>query len=430
MTSSSYDYKGLNNEEEMSNNESSSDVRMDSTILINDESSTEAVNVELENEIIPVKPKKKRLYWADCARIFSMVAIILLHSASFDCELGLKKENKSTWVIVCFYNCITRFGVPMFVLLSGTFILDPSKKFSFKKLLRHNILRLATAFAFWSTVNALMNILLPKDENKKVPSIFSKEFSIEFLKRFIVGEEYLWFIFMIIGCYLIAPFLRYFSDDVVIARYFLGLCVFWGSLIPTLGNIFSGYKLKESESELNVWISRWHFHFTLEFVGYFVAGYHIVKHVEIKSIGTRIFIYVLGLLDVGLLYFLTYDIEAKDPNNNYSHHFRGNNSLTIVFYSIILFIFFKHEIGRINFSEKSIKIITKWSSLTFGMYLSHLVIKYILDLELGTSQYKLFNIIHYSPVIGVPILWIILTVLSTLLSYVISITPILKKYII
>ncbi|KAG4102726.1 hypothetical protein H8356DRAFT_1649662 [Neocallimastix lanati (nom. inval.)] len=425
-SSTSYDYKGLNNEEETSNNESNNETRMESSILINDESSTEALNVELENEIIPVKPKKKRLYWADCARIFSMVAIILLHSASFDCELGLKRENKSSWVIVCFYNCITRFGVPMFVLLSGTFILDPSKKFSFKKLLRHNILRLATAFAFWSTINALLNIFTATN---KIP-FMSKEFLIEFLKKFIVGEEYLWFIFMIIGCYLIAPFLRYFSDDVVIARYFLGLCVFWGSLIPTLGNIFSGYELKESENELNVWISRWHFHFTLEFVGYFVAGYHLVKHVEIKSIGTRVFIYVLGLLDVGLLYFLTYNIEANDPKNNYSHHFRGTNTLTVAFYAVVLFIFFKHEIGRINFSERAIKIITKWSSLTFGMYLSHLVIKAILAKFLGTTQSEFLHIISYSPVIGVPILWVILTVLSTLLSYILSLTPILNKYVI
>ncbi|ORX81612.1 hypothetical protein BCR32DRAFT_279610 [Anaeromyces robustus] len=40
------------------------------------------------------------------------------------------------------------YSVPMFVLLSGIFILDPSKRFSFKKLFEHNILRLATAFPF------------------------------------------------------------------------------------------------------------------------------------------------------------------------------------------------------------------------------------------------------------------------------------------
>ena len=134
------------------------------------------------NESLPsLQPKKrKRLYWADCARIFSMFGIILLHSAGYGCEKTLLKRKDSNVMIICFYNCMTRFGVPMFVLLSGTFILDPSKTFSFKKLFRHNILRLATAFAFWSSINALINIFLYK---KNKPS--------EFLKLFVVGEEYL-----------------------------------------------------------------------------------------------------------------------------------------------------------------------------------------------------------------------------------------------
>jgi len=183
--------------------------------------SEETLNEDLDQETKiknsqKINQKSKRLYWADCARIYSILAIIFLHCAGYSCEKTLLKRNDPNLKIICWYNCITRFGVPMFVLLSGTFILDPSKKFSFKKMFKHNILRLATAFAFWSTISALLNIFL---YHKNEPS--------EFLKLFVVGEEYLWFIFMIIGCYLIAPFLRLFSDNVILARYFLGLCVFW-----------------------------------------------------------------------------------------------------------------------------------------------------------------------------------------------------------
>jgi len=364
--------------------------------------------------------KKKRLYWADCARIFAMCCIILLHSASFDCEMKVKSDKDKAWIIVCFYNCITRFGVPMFVLLSGTFILDPSKKFSFKKLLRHNILRLVTAFMFWSTVNAINNLINAQEK----PKSYVKEF----IKMFIVGEEYLWFIFMIIGCYLIAPFLRLFSDDVKLSRYFLGLCVFFGSLVPTLSNLFGGFKYDEIKNEIDLWNARWHFHFTLEFVGYFVAGYHFVKHVNIKSASVRYFLYLLGLIDVAFIVFVTYTLEAHYING-YSHHVRGTNTLTIAFYSIILFIFFKYEIGRIQFSDKAIKVISKWSSLTFGMYLSHLVIKSIIGRYLHITQYEFMGI-SYSAVIGVPILFVVLTVTSTLLSYIISLIPILNKYLI
>ena len=370
-------------------------------------------------EIVPVDKSKPRtrLYWADVARIFSMFSIVLLHSAGNGCEKTLLKKNDKDWVIICIYNCITRFGVPMFTLLSGTFILDPSRKFSFKKLFGHNILRLTTAFIFWSSVNALLNIFLYK--NNKIS---------DFFKLFFVGEEYLWYIFMIIGCYLISPFLRFFSNDIVISRYFLGLCLFWGSFIPTLKNVFNVYNLKAAEEELDTWTSRWHYHFTLEFVGYFVAGYHIVKHINIKSIVIRVILYVLGLMDLVLFIKLTHDIEAKNTKE-YSKEFRDNYSLTVVFYSIVLFLFFKHEIGRINFSERAIKIISKLSSLTFGMYLSHMIIKFLLSKFAHISQVEFLGL-SVRAAIGCPIFALVIIVLSLLTSYGISKIPVLNKYII
>jgi surface polysaccharide O-acyltransferase-like enzyme len=364
-----------------------------------------------------VKKKRERPYWADCARIYSTVAIILLHCAGNGCEKTLLKRNDPSWIIVCCYNCITRFGVPMFVLLSGTFILDPSRAFSFKKLFRHNILRLATAFTFWSTLNALLNIYLYK---KNKPS--------DFLKLFFVGEEYLWFIFMIIGCYLISPILRLFSDNIVLARYFLGLCVFWGSFLPTLNNIFTSFQFKDAQEELTVWTNRWHYHFTLEFVGYFVAGYHIVKHVSIKSLKIRLILYLLCLADVVLYTRLTYNLENANKKR-YSKEFRDNYTLTVAFYTVVLFIFFKHEIGRIQFSRRAIKVITKVSSLTFGMYLSHMILKIVLSRYFHIKQEEFLGI-KYSAKIGCPIFAVVITILSLLISYLLSITPILKNYVV
>jgi len=374
------------------------------------------MQTRMQMQMRPLR-KKKRIYWADCARIFSMVAIILLHCAGNGCEKTLLKRNDSSWIIVCCYNCLTRFGVPMFVLLSGTFILDPSKAFSFKKLFKHNILRLATAFTFWSTLNALMNIYLYK---KNKPS--------DFFKLFFVGEEYLWFIFMIIGCYLISPFLRLFSDDLVLARYFLGLCIFWGSFLPTLKNIFTSYEMKDAQDELNVWTSRWHYHFTLEFVGYFAAGYHIVKHVNIKSLKIRMILYLLGLADLILFTRLTYNLEVKN-RTKYSKEFRDNYTITVAFYAVVLFIFFKHEVGRIEFSDRAVKWITKLSSLTFGMYLSHMILKSLLSRYFHIRQEEFLGI-TFSAKIGCPLFAVVITILSLFISYLLSITPVLKNYVV
>jgi surface polysaccharide O-acyltransferase-like enzyme len=414
------DYERVADTDINDNSEENTEFKDDSSIRYDEIKEEDEAKGLLSNNVkteeITAPPKKsKRVYWADCARIFSMLAILFLHSAGYSSETGLKKKKDPTWIIICVYNCITRFGVPVFVLLSGTFILDPSKKFSFKKLFRHNIFRLATAFIFWSTMNALCHIYVFKD---KKPN--------EFLKLFIVGEEYLWFIYMIIGCYLIAPFLRLFSDDIVLARYFLLLSVIWGSLIPTIKNVLNALNMKGSVEELDVWINRWHYHFTLEFVGYFVAGYHIVKHVNIRSVFIRLLLYLIGIADVVVICYFT--IVVEEDRRGYIKYFRDTYTFTVAVYSVILFIFFKHEIGRINFSPKAIKMISKLSNLTFGVYLSHMIIKRLLTQFLSISVQQFFGI-NYSPIIGCPIYFVIVTILSFGLSYLISITPILNKYI-
>jgi len=401
-----------NNEEEEDSNDNSDDVDSEKTILLHKRSRSYSFN--------------KRQYWADCARIFSMLAVILLHCACYDLELDTKAKNDSCWIVILVYNCLTRFGVPVFVLLSGTFILDPSRPFSFEKLFRRSILRLVTAYIFWSFVNAIFYIF--SDEN--APSLFSLDFLGQFFIRFVGGQEYLWFIYMIVGCYLISPFLRYFSDDVIMARYFLVLALFFGSLLPSLYNLFGALRMEAAADGVQIWINRWHFHFTLEFVGYFVAGYHFVKYVDIKSVRVRFFLYLFTIVDIIFIICGTYYAEVHDPNNDYSHHFRGTNCITIVYYSMVVFIFFKHEVSEIRLSKKAINIITKWSSLTFGMYLSHLIFRDMLAYFFHISQTEFLGVIKYSPVIGIPILWVILTVLSTIFSYVVSNIPILKDYII
>ncbi|OUM64139.1 hypothetical protein PIROE2DRAFT_9178 [Piromyces sp. E2] len=369
----------------------------------------------------PKQEKKTRLYWADCARIYSMFAIVFLHCSNYGFEIHLIKTKDPNWKIVCIYNSLTRFSVPLFVLLSGTFFLDPSKSFSFKKLIKRNILRLVTAFYFWAFVNSLYKNIARSNG----PSFFSAEFQKNFIGNFLVGEEYLWFILMIIGCYIISPFLRFFSDNIPLARYFICLWLLWSSFIPTLDALLSLFNI--NHSGLDVWISRWNFHFTKGFVGYFVTGYHIVKHVNIENFRNRCILYIICVIDIIIYIKLT--LYHGKKANGYSDSFRGNFSIFVAYYAFVTFLFFKYEVGRIKFSYKMAKIINKLSSLTFGMYLTHLLIRNILLKFLNIDQRNFIGI-TYSPVIGCPILFMIVSSLSILISYGISRIPILKNYII
>ncbi|ORX43217.1 hypothetical protein BCR36DRAFT_144847 [Piromyces finnis] len=268
---------------------------------------------------------------------------------------------------------------------------------------------------FWSFVNAILKIFVFKDKTLH-----------DFWELFITGEEYLWFILMIIGCYMISPFLRLFSDNIVLSRYFLGLCFFWASFIPTLKNVSSNSKMEGFRNILNIWVSRWHFNFTLEFVGYFVAGYHIVKYVNIKSKIIRFALYLFGIIDIIFICISTICVEFN--KNGYSEDFRGNYTVPVVIYSIILFIFFKHEVGQIKFTVTATKIINKLSGLTFGVYLLHMIVRNLLTKFLHISSSEFFGI-SYPLIIGCPIFCILITIISFSTAFIISKISILKKYI-
>nr|AWI67053.1 Acytransferase [Anaeromyces contortus] len=388
----------------------------------NESNSFEVIEIKNEQQE-QLKNNQKRLYWADCLRIYSMFNIILFHCANYSYEKQLVMERNSNFIYVCIYNCFTAFGVPVFVMLSGTFFLNPNKPFTFSRLLKKNILRLFTSFYFWSAVNAFFNFI----KEKGILSIFSLDFIKEFMIGFLKGEEYLWFILMITGCYLCIPFLRLFSNDVLLMKYFLGLWIFWGSLVPLIRDTLKICNIEALTDIFTTWIDRWHFNFTLEYIGYFVCGYYVFNYINIKSIKIRVILYILCILN--FILYTSFSIWYELNNPSLFAYLRGDLSIFVIIYSIILEIFFKHEIGRINFSDKAIKVINKLSTLSFGMYLTHMVVRSLYFDVFNINQEDIGNIIHYSPLFGVPIIFILISGLSFLICYIISKIPILKRYV-
>ena len=95
--------------------------------------------------------EKKRLIYPDILRIVSIFGVIVLHCVG---ELWDQIPIKSKgWVALVAIDSLFRFAVPVFVMVSGMFMLSPSKNRGIKKLYSKNILRIRnkqTGFV-WST---------------------------------------------------------------------------------------------------------------------------------------------------------------------------------------------------------------------------------------------------------------------------------------
>ena len=83
--------------------------------------------------------------WKDVARITAALAVVFLHSAAF--IVSDENANASNWLIANIFSTVTRFCVPVFVMISGSIFLDPDKQ-KYNRLPTKNIVRIAVAFVF------------------------------------------------------------------------------------------------------------------------------------------------------------------------------------------------------------------------------------------------------------------------------------------
>lgn len=74
--------------------------------------------------------KQERLIHIDILRILACFSVLVLHSAA-QYWYGLPVTDKN-WLIINSYDAIARFGVPVFVMISGALFLDTNRQIDTK----------------------------------------------------------------------------------------------------------------------------------------------------------------------------------------------------------------------------------------------------------------------------------------------------------
>lgn len=96
--------------------------------------------------------KDKRVIYLEYLRVYAIIAVVIMHISAqnwYDFE-GQSLE----WNIFNFYDSIVRWGVPIFVMISGSLFL--SKKIEIKNIYKKNILKLIIIYCLWSTFYAFL----------------------------------------------------------------------------------------------------------------------------------------------------------------------------------------------------------------------------------------------------------------------------------
>jgi len=347
---------------------------------------------------IPSPNKPQQLDWINNLRIVAMFLVVILHTTSpMLMAYGKVPDN---WLIADFYNALARFGVPVFVMITGALLLG--RDYEPGDFLKRRLWRIIPPFLFWSLVYVAYawydeDIAFTNDVWLNVKIV---------LHQLKFGASYhLWYVYMLIGLYFIIPilskFVRNASEKLIVYFILLWLIVM----------LISQPYLVRYNPQIDL-------HYISGYIGYLVLGYYLATKQFPAWLNARWFglIFLLSLIVIVAGTYITC-ISTK--------------GLTTLFYEpispmIVLLsgsIFMVFRLSAVRLSPKIKKFTNFAGAYTYGIYLSH---AFILNI-LGDPDYHL-NIDYKlcTPLVSIPFTALVCYGLSLLLVWLLSKLPLGK----
>jgi surface polysaccharide O-acyltransferase-like enzyme len=345
----------------------------------------------------PAKPGN--IDWINNLRLIALYAVIILHCSS-PLLMQYGKVPGTDWWTADFLNALTRFAVPVFVMITGALLLH--REYEIGDFLKKRLTRVVVPFLFWSLVYIWYSryneeITFGSDAWVNIKQV------LHLLKY---GSAYhLWYVYMLIGLYFFIPvlskFVRNASEKEIL--YFL---IIWVAVMLITQPYLSRYNPSVD------------MHYFAGFAGYLVLGHYLafkdfnVKHLRLWMI--LLFVFSIALIALGSWLIIQY---PKWPGTMFYEPVNP----AVVMLSAGIFIVVKFSVPKV--SPIVIRIRDFAGKYTYGIYLSHALVLYFLDDLLGIS-YKLCT-----PIIAIPLTALICFFISLLLVWMISKIPFVGKLV-
>lgn len=345
-------------------------------------------------KLINLCPKKtknspgtpNRLLFPDILRACATIGVILFHVSGGMMWMLTPNTWQFKWLAPV---RAINFVVPVFLMLSGMFLLSPEKEVTLYDIFKKYIFRLILAYVGWSAIYALFT------------SIFDGSLLTQGLHGlwdlFIDGHYHLWFIPMMIGTYLTIPFFRGITEkkDDQLLRVILVILLLYNVLygylerFPSLQDIM--YRINPSWFEICA--------------TYFYAGYYFSR-VKLSKSGK----YIWPILFVISVTWLGYSINSSSIALNALNEKISNiDQIPTVICSISIFMTIRHWESSIACHHRICLFMRRLSKVSFTVYLSH-------DLFIVLLANMGFTAITWHPLISVPLITITVLISSMILS--------------
>ncbi len=347
----------------------------------------------------------KREYYLDIARVLSMVSVIMIHVGAISWYDG--PFSIYPWGVMNLFDILSRYCVPVFLMISGYLFLDPERNIPVKKIYTRYLPRLICAYFFWSFLYAVIS------SGFATQRTFTPEIIKAFVHDLFWGRYHMWYMYIIVAMYLITPALRAFATNRSALKFFLVASYLYAFLIPNILMIPGLYAI------FGDYVNRLSLQFISGYTFYFVAGYYMATE-DFSGLQKKI-IYVLGFIGLAGTVITTsaYVLIAQFPNSEYHEYYTAG----IPLFSLAVFLFFRERFASVDPDTRIMKIIMWLSKLSFGVYMAH---------DFGLIVFKRIGLTPAmcTPFISMPLLMILDFAITVLIAWVVSLIPGLKKWVI
>ncbi len=342
-----------------------------------------------------------RLYWIDFIRVVAIFLVVVIHVAA-DLLYDWGKVPFSAWMTGNIYDSIARVSVPLLFMVSGALLLgknEPMKDFFLKRAMK-----LAIPFIVWSLVYLFWRCVV--NESACTNKIILRLFLLD-------GTYYhLWFLYALIGVYLITPLLRPIAASAPrsVLWYFMALWLFFQP----------GMTLLEQAWDLRIGVS---VPMATGFIGYFILGY-LLSEVSLspRSIWIAFIVWLTGAFATAAgTYLMSLQV------GEFSEFFYQYLSLNVMLASAGSFLLLKSLSGHKSLAHPvTLNLVKKAAAASFGIYLIHVL---VLDIIGGHIPLIHFNVEMGSPLWSIPLASVIAFVASFCAVYILQKIPFVNRIV-
>lgn len=324
--------------------------------------------------------KRENIGWIDLLRVIACFLVVLSHSC--DAFIAQFSNNHGAFLTGTLIGSSVRACVPLFVMMTGVLMFPV--RYNMADFYKKRIGRIIVPLIFWSLALPMLYFLyLNFGVNTQSPSIdmanftpaamFNKMYT--FIFNFNYDTTPLWYLYMLVGLYLVIPILNTWLEhasqkDIKLFLYVWGISLFLPYLkmvAPMLG--YTGNYGNMGLFGVCDWNEFGTFYYVSGFIGYIVLAYYLVKYPLDwswkKTLSIAIPLFLVGYLITAGGFILTQEkFPGSYANLEIIWYFAGINVFMMTFAIFVI-------VQKLKVPSSA--ALSRLAAATFGIYLCHFI---------------------------------------------------------